>query len=248
MRTFSANPFVSFWKAPVMDPATDGRRRRLLIAAIAGGLALLLLGGVGVYGLLRGPATEDPAQPGSPATSASPAGSPTAPTAAPAAPEPIPALADPETFARRVAEALFTWDTASGLEPSDYAQVLADAADSKEADALASDVRAYLPTTQAWTRLRTYQTRQWLTIDTAVVPTAWATAVEQDAHGQLPAGTTAYTITGTRHRTGIWGTQPVETSRAVAFTVFVVCTPPAPEFHAGPCRVLRLSKLDNPLR
>ncbi|WP_448232295.1 hypothetical protein [Microbacterium lacticum] len=230
-----------------MDPATDSRRRRLLTAAIAGGIAMLLLVGVGVYGLLRGPATDDPAQPVSPTTSA-PGGSSTASTTAPAAPGPILAVSDPETFARRVAEALFTWDTASGLEPSDYAQVLADAADSKEADALASDVRAYLPTTQAWTRLRTYQTRQWLTIDTAVVPTAWATAVEQDAHGQLPAGTTAYTITGTRHRTGIWGTQPVETSRAVAFTVFVVCTPPAPEFHAGPCRVLRLSKLDNPLR
>ena len=43
-------------------------------------------------------------------------------------------------------------------------------ADDEEADALAGDVRAYLPSPQAWAELRQYQTRQWLTIDTAVIP------------------------------------------------------------------------------
>ena len=41
-----------------MDPAApdDRRRRRLLIAATAAGLALLILVGVGIYGLVHGPA------------------------------------------------------------------------------------------------------------------------------------------------------------------------------------------------
>lgn len=228
-----------------MDPAADRRRRRLLFAAIAGGLALLLLVGLGMYGLLRGPGTYEP----DPEGSASPAAATPAPSAgAPSSPKPIPALSDPEEFARQVAQALFTWDTASGLEPSDYAQVLADAADTAEANALATDVRAYLPSSEAWAQLRTYQTRQWLTIDSVVVPDAWTIAEAQAAPGQVPRGATAYTIEGTRHRTGIWSTEPVEASRPVSFTVFIVCTPPAPEFRANLCRLLRLSALDNPLR
>ena len=70
MRTFPANRSSRSGRPLVMDPATDSRRRRLLTAAIAGGIAMLLLVGVGVYGLLRGPATDDPAQPVSPTTSA----------------------------------------------------------------------------------------------------------------------------------------------------------------------------------
>jgi len=126
--------------------------------------------------------------------------------------------------------------------------VLSDAADDSEADALASDVRAYLPTAEAWAQLTTYQTRQWLTIDAATVPAAWATAEAQAAPGQLPHGATAYTITGTRHRTGIWGTMPVEATRPVSFTVLIACAPPAREFSASLCHLLRLSELDNPLR
>jgi hypothetical protein len=237
-----------------MDPAAhDRRRRRLLIAATAGALTLLILVGVGIYGLLRGPAAPDPApapspQPSStaPATPGDPAGS---------EPEPVPVRGGPEAFARNVAAALFTWDTASGYGPSDYAQMLADVAADAEADALAGDVRAYLPTGQAWAQLRQYATRQWLTIDEAFVPEAWEAAVEQAAveqaaPGQIPAGAVAFTIEGTRHREGIWGTEPVEASRPVAFTVFVVCTPPIPSrgVGSGLCELLRLSQLDNPLR
>lgn len=228
-----------------MDQPTEPRRhRRLLIAAIAGGLALLVAVGVGIYGLVRGPGDTraDPSPSGIAATS------PAAPSSTPAGPERLPATGDAEAFARAVAEALFIWDTISGATPADYAQVLSDAADTSEADALASDVRAYLPTADAWAQLTTYQTRQWLTIDTAAVPEAWTTAQAQAAPGQLPSGATAYTITGTRHRAGIWGTAPVEASRPVSFTVFLVCAPPAPEFSADLCRLLRLSELDNPLR
>ncbi|WP_417556594.1 hypothetical protein [Microbacterium sp.] len=232
-----------------MDPAApdDRRRRRLLIAAIAGGPVLLLLLGVGVYGLLRGPA---------PRTDATPAG-PSAPSAntTPAGPNgqgPVaaPQTGGPEAFARAVAVALFTWDTTSGYQAVDYAQMLADVAADEEADALAGDVRAYLPTPQAWSQLRQYQTRQWLTIDTAVIPTAWETAVAQAAPGQIPAGSVAYTIEGTRHRDGTSGTEPVEASRPVTFTVFIVCTPVVTDrgFTGTRCELLRLSQLDTPLR
>ena len=227
-----------------MDQPAEPRRRRLLIATIAGGLALLAAVGVGIYGLVRGPGdrTSDPASSGTVTVA------PSSPARTPAAPARLPVTGDAEEFARAAATALFTWDTLSGAAPADYAQVLSDAADDSEADALASDMRAYLPTAEAWAQLTTYQTRQWLTIDTAALPQGWETAEAQAAPGQLPRGATAYTITGTRHRAGIWGTEPVEATRPVSFTVFIACAPQAPEFSTSLCRLLRLSELDNPLR
>ncbi len=219
-------------------------RRRLLLAVIAAGLVLLVAVGVGIYGLLRRPDADRGTQPAPSTTTTT---RPASPGRTPAGPTRLPATGDADQFALTVAIALFTWDTLSGGTPADYAQVLADAADDSESDALASDVRAYLPTSEAWTQLTTYQTRQWLTIDTATVPEAWMTAQDQAAPGQLPRGATAYTITGTRHRAGVWGTEPVEASRPVSFTVFITCAPPAPEFTTGLCRLLRLSELDNPL-
>lgn len=226
----------------------DRRRRRLRIAVIAGGLALLLLTGVGVYGLLRGPGALHPGATGpAPASSSSAAASPG--TSESAALEPIATTGRPETFARTVAQALFSWDTTAGYEPSDYAQVLADVAADDEAQALAADVRAYLPTGEAWERLRPYATRQWLTIDALTIPESWETAVAQAAPGQIPVGTVAYTITGTRHRAGITGTTPVETKRPVSFTVFLTCTPAATSrgVTGSTCALLRLSQPDRPL-
>ncbi|MBO1903255.1 hypothetical protein J4H92_15025 [Leucobacter weissii] len=228
-----------------MDPAAD-RRRRFLIAAVAGGLALLLLVGVGIYGLLRGPApSSTPGPQDRPSTTA-----PAHPDRAPAAPEAIPQNLTPEAFARSIAAALFTWDTTSGNAPSDYAQVLADVAHVSEADAFVGDVRAYLPTNDAWAQLRSYATTQWLSIDRVCVPDAWETALAQAAPNQMPHGATAYTIEGTRHREGTWHTEPVEASRPVAFTIFLVCSSDAPGAGArtGWCEVLRLSQLDAPLR
>lgn len=230
-----------------MDP-TARRRRIVLIAAVAGGLILILLIGVGVYGLIRGP---QPAAPDDTAPTNHPAA--TNPVAQPAAPEPVIGLGGSEEFVVAVAEALFTWDTSSGYGPADYAQMLADVTADAEADAAASDVRAYLPTPKAWAQLRTHQTRQWLTVDTIEIPDVWETAVVQAAPGQIPDGAVAYTITGTRHRTGYWGTDPITTTHYVAFTVFLTCTTersPAPA-PADPiienCALLRLSQLDNPL-
>nr|WP_300146789.1 hypothetical protein [Propionicimonas sp.] len=228
-----------------MDPADRHRRRQRTLAIL--GAALLLVGiGLGTYGLFRGPGTPPATDPQSAPPGPSATANPSTATGG-GEPQPLPVTADPEAFARSVATALFTWSTTGGHGPSDYAQPLLDVADDDEANALAADIRSYLPTTEAWAQLTTYQTRQWLTVQTTVVPDAWATAVAQAAHGQLPPGAVAYTITGTRHRAGTWGTQPVETSRPAAFTVFLTCPPPAPEFTAGPCRLLRLSQLDHPL-
>ena len=129
-----------------MDP-TARRRRTVLIAATAVGLILLLLIGVGVYGLTRGPQTTEPARPDGPTA--------TNPAHVPAEPEAVVTLGGSEKFAGAVAEALFTWDTTSGYGPADYAQMLADVTADTEADAAASDVRSYLPTQEAWTQLRT---------------------------------------------------------------------------------------------
>ncbi|WP_454132280.1 hypothetical protein [Microbacterium lacticum] len=231
-----------------MDP-TARRHRTVLIAAIAGGLILLFLIGVGVYGLIRGPQTTEPAEPARPDGPAV-----TSPAFTPAAPEPLVSLGGPEEFAAAVAEALFTWDTTSGYGPADYAQMLADVTADTEADSAASDVRSYLPTPEAWAQLRTHQTRQWLTVDTIEIPAAWEDAVVQAAPGQIPDGTVAYTITGTRHRTGYWGTDPITTSHPIAFTVFLTCTPertsapPLADPITDTCLLLRLSQLDNPLR
>lgn len=231
-----------------MDP-TARRRRTLLIACIAGGLILLLLVGVGVYGLIRGPQNAQPKD-------VAATGSPTAThpdDTSPSGPERMVAIGEPEEFAVAVAEALFTWDTTSGYGPADYAQMLADVTAEEEADAAASDVRAYLPAPEAWAQLRTHQTRQWLTIDTIEIPTVWEEAVAQAAPGQIPDGATAYTITGTRHRTGYWGTDPITTTHQVAFTVFLTCIPehdaaPSADPITATCALLRLSQLDNPLR
>ena len=114
---------------------------------------------------------------------------------------------------------------------------------------------AYLPTPEAWAQLRTHQTRQWLTIDTIEIPAVWEDAVVQAAPGQIPDGAVAYTITGTRHRTGYWGTDPVTTTRPRSRSP---CSSPAPPNEPPhrrlpirsprPVSVLRLSQLDNPLR
>ena len=107
--------------------SSDTRSRHRLIALVAALVAIVVLAGVGVYGLLAGPPTSDHdndtgtapgpvvTTPGEPA--------PTGTRSLPALPE-VEASDDPETFARNVAEALFAWDTASGLMPLDYSSVI----------------------------------------------------------------------------------------------------------------------------
>jgi len=213
-----------------------------MILLIVGAVVLAVLVGVGLYGLLLAPRS-DPS-PGNTADDP-PGASASTPSPTSSTPPVIRASDDPETFARALATALFTWDTATEFGPTDYAQVIVDVGDpsGNETPGLASDVRTYLPTAEAWAQLRTMQTRQWLDINDVFVPDEWATALEQASEGQILPGTVAYTITGVRQREGIHGTEPVTSSHDVAFTVFITCEP-----TFDTCRVLRLSQLDNPLR
>ncbi|MBM7462537.1 hypothetical protein JOE64_001006 [Microbacterium dextranolyticum] len=216
--------------------------RGRLIALIAAGVVLLLLAGVGIYGLIAGPRSASAPHP---ELSASPPSAPSMP--GPASPR-LPVVvrsADPETFARNVAKAIFAWDTTSGLMPLDYTSIILDAGDptGSEQAGLASDVSAYLPTRDAWIELRKHETRQRLVIDRVFVPAAWADAVAQAQPGQITPGTRAYTIEGIRHRDGVWNGEPVSSEHAVSFTVFIVCAPTHPT-----CHLLRLSQVDNPLR
>lgn len=216
--------------------------RRLMILLIVGAAVLAVLVGVGLYGLLLAPRS-DPS-PGN--TAGDPPGASTStPSPTSSTPPVVRESDDPETFARALATALFTWDTATEFEPTDYAQVIVDVGDpsGNETAGLASDVRTYLPTADAWAQLRTMQTRQWLDINDVFVPDEWATALDQAAEGQILPGTVAYTITGIRQREGIHGTEPVTSSHEIAFTVFITCEP-----TFDTCRALRISELDNPLR
>ncbi len=157
----------------------------------------------------------------------------------------MPRSTDPVTFAEGVATALFAWDTGLGLWPLDYTSAILAVGDPSgdEQAGLASDISTYLPNRDAWIELRQYATTQYLVINGSFVPDAWADAVVQAQPGQIAPGTTAVTIEGTRHRSGVWNGQPVTSEHPVAFTVFVVCAPTYPT-----CHLLRLSQLDNPLR
>lgn len=213
-------------------------RRRLIVAVIGSGIALISVVIISVFGLLRGPAK--PNQP-EPRAGEAPIISPMSPPHADQ-PQPVVSTTDAELFARSVARALFTWDTRHEAVLSEWAQVLVDVADPDEAAAVASDVRGYLPVAEMWAQLSAYGTRQWLDLESVVVPNAWSTALEQAAPGQIPRGATAFTVLGTRHRAGTWDTEILRTQGTVAFTVFVRC--PDPE----PCTLLRLSQLDWPLK
>lgn len=153
------------------------------------------------------------------------------------------AASDPETFARQVAEALFAWDTSSLITRTDHAEQLIAVADptGESTPGLASDLNNYLPTPDAWVELARYETRQWLSVDSVTTPSKWAEA-EAQAGDELLPGTTARTIHGTRHRSGVWEGEPVASEHDVAFTIFLVCRPSYPE-----CHLLRLSLLDQPL-
>ena len=211
-------------------------RRRLIIAIVSAGVALLVLVVIGVYGLLSRGQEQTPSAQTSPQATVTPT-----PPVLIDGPQPIPETNDPELFARNVAAALFNWDTRADADVTDWAQELVDVANADEAVGLASDVRAYLPNPGTWEQLRGYGTRQCLTVDSIVIPDLWPTALEQATPGQVPPGATAYTVTGTRHRAGTWKADPLRTDHEVAFTVFVACT------EDTPCELLRLTRLDHPM-
>ncbi|GAA1609236.1 MULTISPECIES: hypothetical protein [Leucobacter] len=214
--------------------APDQRSRRLRFALLSGGLTLTLFVGVGVYGLLRGPAPA-PRTPASPAVTTEPQPGQSL------APRELPTSTGPERFVRSVAEGLFAWDTGLGYGAHEYMQAIVDVADREEAPGLAEDLRAYFPDDAAWGELRNYETRQWLIIDTITVPGTWPGVVANARPGTLPPGAAAYTITGTRHRVGSWEDRDVSDARPVSFTIFAACP------TGDSCRLLRLSAADTPM-
>lgn len=227
-----------------MTSSPDPTARRRLILLIACGVVMLALIGIGAYGLITGPHHHDDTQtttPASPGPVTVPSLPPTAPR--PKAPEITPTR-DPETFARRIAEGLFTWDTTAGLYPLDYTAALVNVGDPSgvEQAGLATDIAGYLPTRDAWVQLRKYETTQTIDIANVEVPAQWSEAVGQARPGQLPPGATAYTVTGTRHRAGVWDGADQAMSEDVSFTVFMAC--PAHD----DCYLLRLSQLNNSLK
>jgi hypothetical protein len=215
--------------------------RQIMLLAAAG--FLLATVAVGIYGLVGGPGgAASPVGTGHP----EPVQVAAPPDAAVASlkDRTLPDTTDPNTYAQAVATSLFDWDTASGYLPTDYtAAVLADADPSgEETPGLLDDVATYLPTVKEWLDLGTMEVVQSIEIQDAYLPHSWDAAVEQ-AHGQIRPGTTAVTITGTRHRSGVWNGEVAKSSYPVSFTVFVTCQP---SFER--CHVLRLSQLDNPMR
>ena len=206
----------------------------LTLALVAGGLRLVAPGH---------PAEDrtaaSPAQPATPPHDVDgPAAAPTFPTAGPGTP--IDQTTDPDGFARSVAGALFAWDTTS-TNLTDLTERLVTVADptGEETPGLLLDLRTYLPTSQAWTHLGQYQTRQWLEVTDVTEPAEWREGLAQAPDGAVIEGTTARTMTGVRHRAGTVDGAAVSASSQVQFTIFMVCAPAHEQ-----CHLLRLSASD----
>src|SRR5687767_2246038 len=136
------------------------RHRKPLLIAFSGiVIALTFIVIIGVFGLLRGPSTASQLE--------APAHTARVSSASLGIDRPRPVLVtpQPESFARSVARALFSWDTRHEGGPSPWAQVLVDVADPDEGPAVASDIRGFLPVTQMWEQLAEYGTRQWLEVE-----------------------------------------------------------------------------------
>lgn len=151
---------------------------------------------------------------------------------------------DPPAFAVSVARVLFAWDTTESTPLNEYTGRLLAVADpsGEESAGLATDLTTYLPSPESWADLRTYETRQWIDITSYKVPDDWNSARNNAKNPDIAAGTTAYTITGLRRRSGIWQGETAKTVDEVAFTVFMTCKP-----TYDTCRLLRISQLNNPL-
>jgi len=151
---------------------------------------------------------------------------------------------DPQAFARLVAETLFDWDTNVDTPSAvrDRLLVWADPT-GDETNGLVADLGMYLPDPDTWATLRSYATVQTLQIDSVETPSSWPGIVASAAPGSLLPGTSAWTITGVRHREGVAFGQPTSVDRPVSFTMFVTCAPSFPE-----CHLMRLGQPDNPLQ
>lgn len=153
--------------------------------------------------------------------------------------------ADPDAFAISVAQVLFAWDTTASVPLNEYTGRLLAVADPSgdESAGLATDLTTYLPSAESWEDLKTYETRQWIDINSYEVPAGWKSAASNSDTSNVARGTTAYTITGLRRRSGVWQGKTAKTVDEVSFTIFMTCKP-----TYETCRLLRLSQLNNPLQ
>lgn len=227
------------------DPLTQRTlpRWKVIAAVIGLGVSLAIIA-TATIGLLKGlphsatsPATDHARTPAESSSTTKPTSTATL--------APVVTTPDGEQFARSAAETLFEWNTAQGFLPREYAQVIVDAGDpdSGELNGLAQDVSNYLPSQAAWVELQKYETAQSLRIDRLWVPDRWQDVLDQAHDDAILPGTVAYTVEGTRLRTGLWDSEVVETVHPVSFTLFIVCGP-----GDEACRLLRLSALDTPLQ
>lgn len=217
----------------------DLRRRRLIVGGIA---IVLLLSAFLAYAVLVHRSATTPA--GVPVASLEVV-EPEVPARAPISElPPLTSTAEPEAFARLIAQALFEWDTSTVITRTQHIERLVSVADptGESSAGLVSDIENYLPASEAWSQLQQYETRQWIEIESASVPSTWAEAEARAGPDGLLPGTTAYTISGIRHRSGVWEDTPVSSAHDVAYTVFIVCGPAYPD-----CHLLRLSLVDEPL-
>lgn len=151
---------------------------------------------------------------------------------------------NPDAFAVSVSEALFAWDTTEPATLNEYTGRLLAVADpsGEESAGLVTDLSTYLPSPESWEDLKTYDTRQWIDIQSYEVPDDWRSAEFNGETADLADGTTAYTVTGLRRRSGIWRGEPAQTVDEVSFTIFMTCRP-----TYDTCKLLRLSQLNKPL-
>ena len=216
------------------------------VRIVLGALLVLVVVAFTAYGLLATRNTADSVRAAPVTATANPTApvtvtTPTAP--ATAGLSPILGTGDPVAFATAVARALFDWDTTGSHTLADHKGRLLAVADPTgvESPGLVADLGGYLPSAQTWDFLAGYETRQWIDVTNARVPDQWHAVVA--AGSGLAPRTTAVTVTGVRHRAGTWEGDEVTARFDVAFTAVVVCGPTYPR-----CYLLRLSRLDEPLR
>ncbi|MEU0265176.1 cell wall protein [Nocardioides sp. NPDC006303] len=214
-------------------------RNKAALAAIA---AAVTLGCAGTAIAFAGDGTDSAPRPRS--SAASQDGSATGSTEV-APVDQVIETSDPAAFAVSVAQVLFAWDATESTPLNEYTGRLLAVADpsGEESAGLATDLTTYLPSPESWEDLKTYETRQWIDITSFEVPDGWNIAQDNAKSPDIAAGTTAYTITGLRRRSGIWQGETAKTVDEVSFTMFMTCKP-----TYDSCRLLRLSQLNNPLR
>ena len=218
-----------------LEPRTENHAIRV-IAVIA--IAIILVAGiaVGIYGLFFADNNQTRGLESNPEP---------IPTAQTQTPQTQSSPTDPEQFAHWVTKELFTWDT-TAVNRDDVVTTLMSTADPSgegEASGLAADLDNYLPEQSTWVKLRGYSTKQSIQIESITVPETWDESLHQATSEQILPGTYAYTVTGVRHREGVWNEEPTTFQALVSFTMFITCAPSFPE-----CHLMRLSMPDQPMK